>query len=428
MLSDRLHSGLLQQTACAGPLSAAILLGFLSMAHVALGASWHVEKDGSGEFTIIQDAVNAAAPGDTILIGPGRFEERPYYEEPDYIGRITALIDKSGLTMIGTGSGADGTVIGSTLPDYIQNDRQSIGLFMVEGVSDLSVLNLRIENVNLGFVVMGDRAGVWDCVFSEFGDGGLALISDVSGLTVERSTFELGREDSVNALGARVGATCDDMVVRGCSFAGTAGSGIVTWEGSRVLIQDCTFQGYHAALGLRRLSDSVVERCTITVASGHVGIDVREVPDLKVEDCVIDSSSGDLAVRVSGSVVEFDSCLIRGGQVAAVWPAAGGDYLFRNCRIERQPGTWFVESYLREDITDRIDMRYNWWGETDSTTIANGILDARTADPQECIDNPTLYYCPRDTVQFWPVLDEPPFVTTEPKSVGGMKGRFRVNR
>ena len=33
--------------------------------------TWVVELDGSGDFTVIQDAVDAAADGDTIFIGPG---------------------------------------------------------------------------------------------------------------------------------------------------------------------------------------------------------------------------------------------------------------------------------------------------------------------------------------------------------------------
>jgi len=47
------------------------------------GRTWHVEKDGSGDFTVIQDAVDAAASGDTILIGPGRYEE---YAEQELAG------------------------------------------------------------------------------------------------------------------------------------------------------------------------------------------------------------------------------------------------------------------------------------------------------------------------------------------------------
>ena len=40
--------------------------------------AWRVEKDGSGDSVAIQDAVDASASGDTILIGAGRFTEIVY--------------------------------------------------------------------------------------------------------------------------------------------------------------------------------------------------------------------------------------------------------------------------------------------------------------------------------------------------------------
>ena len=44
----------------------AIGLLVLAVASSAHGRTWHVEKDGSGDFTVIQDAVDAAADGDVI--------------------------------------------------------------------------------------------------------------------------------------------------------------------------------------------------------------------------------------------------------------------------------------------------------------------------------------------------------------------------
>ena len=51
----------------------AVLLG---LALPVAARTWRVEKDGSGDFTVIQDAVDAAAAGDTIRIGPGRSRVR----------------------------------------------------------------------------------------------------------------------------------------------------------------------------------------------------------------------------------------------------------------------------------------------------------------------------------------------------------------
>jgi hypothetical protein len=36
-----------------------------------VASTWYLEADGSGDFSTIQEAVDAAFPGDTIELGPG---------------------------------------------------------------------------------------------------------------------------------------------------------------------------------------------------------------------------------------------------------------------------------------------------------------------------------------------------------------------
>jgi len=82
----------------------------LLVACFAQARTWFVEKDGSGDFTVIQDAVDAAAPGDTIRIGSGRFTEYQYvYDQDTYV-----LVETDSLTF--WGSGVDSTIIGPESP------------------------------------------------------------------------------------------------------------------------------------------------------------------------------------------------------------------------------------------------------------------------------------------------------------------------
>ncbi len=68
-----------------GKLRLVLLVVFvaLGVAQASEARTWHVEKDGTGDFSVIYEAEDAAAAGDTILIGPGRFEE--YRRESDYL-------------------------------------------------------------------------------------------------------------------------------------------------------------------------------------------------------------------------------------------------------------------------------------------------------------------------------------------------------
>lgn len=52
-----------------------ILTTSFTLISAALSDVLHVEKDGSGDYTVIQDALDSAAPGDSILVGPGRYAD-----------------------------------------------------------------------------------------------------------------------------------------------------------------------------------------------------------------------------------------------------------------------------------------------------------------------------------------------------------------
>ncbi|HOL88506.1 MAG TPA: hypothetical protein PK965_04700, partial [Anaerohalosphaeraceae bacterium] len=55
----------------------AVMTAMLSAA--ALGATWTVAPDGTGDFTSIQEAIDASWDGDTILVYPGEYREDIYF-------------------------------------------------------------------------------------------------------------------------------------------------------------------------------------------------------------------------------------------------------------------------------------------------------------------------------------------------------------
>jgi hypothetical protein len=85
-------------------------LGVLLLPSLSLAATWRVERDGSADFSMIQPAIDAAAAGDTILIGPGRFPEFEDVTCPGWTYPVGVWVNKDDLTIIGAGS--EQTIIG----------------------------------------------------------------------------------------------------------------------------------------------------------------------------------------------------------------------------------------------------------------------------------------------------------------------------
>ena len=81
------------------------LLLAVGTAPPVLAATWTVQRDGSGDFSVIQDAIDAADPGDTILIGPGRYDT--FHAQTSTVDNFPfaaiCWVAKADLTIVGAG-------------------------------------------------------------------------------------------------------------------------------------------------------------------------------------------------------------------------------------------------------------------------------------------------------------------------------------
>jgi Right handed beta helix region len=85
-----------------------LVLSLLCAAYSPAAArTWRVETDGSGDTTLVQGGIGLASPGDTVLVGPGT-----YNENIDFLGKNIVVRTESGplVTTLDGSSGNDSVV------------------------------------------------------------------------------------------------------------------------------------------------------------------------------------------------------------------------------------------------------------------------------------------------------------------------------
>lgn len=113
------------------------------LSSAAGAATWYVEKDGSGDFTTIQPAIDAAAAGDTILVGPGQYTETTDFQVDCCLNAPTHMgIHQRDLTI--RGIDRDAVIIG---PDVATTD---MGIVMRPDVGTARIEDLTIQNLTEG--------------------------------------------------------------------------------------------------------------------------------------------------------------------------------------------------------------------------------------------------------------------------------------
>ena len=365
--------------------------------------TWFVEKDGTGDYAIIQDALDAAASGDTIRIGPGRFEDfYPYtYPGGDYL--IIANVEVGSLTIIGSGSGS--TILGPTTYPEPYPDPHTIGVDYIRQDEDelLRIENVAFENLRTCvYVENSGRLSISSCTF----EGGDRAICTYSSGVVSSCEFR----DIVR--GVISFSPADSVVVEGSSFLNTREKGVLFQATGTGVVANCTFRAGDSRGGgvLFDRSGGAVYGCTIEGMDHAIYMLYPYMPEITDNEirsywhCINSNSEAFIA---EGNLFSSEA-----GPVIRFFPNGLPHYI-RNNHILRGtnyaveiPGCLSAEPAV-------IDMSGNWWGTTERDSIAAWIYDGNDQQfpPLECY------------VDFEPFLDAP--VPSKKKSFGGLKAMYR---
>ena len=181
----------------------------LALATSVSSATWVVDASGGGDFTIIQDGVDAAAPGDTVLVMPGFYHEK------------VRIFDKHGLSLLGGGP-VESVIISA--------DSMAVDVRGTDPPARIEGLTLTGSTWFGALFTMQARVEVVGCVFRDnIGPGGC---------------LEVG--GAINAM------IQSDLVIEDCIIENNSGweapGGVIIWQ-SRADIRRNIFRGNTACYG-----------------------------------------------------------------------------------------------------------------------------------------------------------------------------------
>ena len=396
---------------CFRILSVAFLFMSCAVSTDIHAATWRVAKDGSGDFTVIQDAVDAAADGDTIEIGPGRYADFTW-EIPG--GWSIARVEDKSLTFIGSGTAE--TYLGpEAFGDVDDNDVYCI-LVLGEGLIT-RIRDITCENVVYwGVRIEGEgRVEIDDCEFRNSSGGVFGVLRD--GGWIRNCRFIDNNTDywyeSVILYTPSVGVAIENCLFQNCYIGFCA-----YWSGCEdITVRDCTFVGGTKGAGFTDGASGAIIDCEFSGLERY-GIVGNSPGTVRIEGNVIDQtgmpnshclsaywSPGNYILR--NNIFSSDAVILN-----IIRPNIGWD-CEQNHFLRTGPQAWYVwpatsSPYVWDPV--HMDFSNNWWGTDDPDEVSAWIFDGN--------DDPQYHYF----IDFLPMADGS--VPVQARSWSEVKGMF----
>lgn len=378
-------------------------LGAMLLATELAAATITVERDGTGDFMVLQEALNAASDGDTIRLGTGDFTEMPWTRLPDWTWdiRSCARIQVDDVTIIGVGPGL--TRIGPTAFSANFSLFSPVAI-LYQGQGGLRLQDLAVRNCYIGVQLKGTLE-MNNCLID---DHAIGVWWDIvaSGGGIRDTTFR--GASSLTPIGLRIwenhGGGSGIMIER-CELVGVSASANV----AEIMFIDCSFRESRLCYQSSSIGNSIFHRCSLDAIWYALSIQGGRC---EIHDS--DISGGKVALDLGGNVAN-------GRFVVQNSRLQGGDIAVLNARYRPGPcvitgsdlikGAGPVVQCSQSYTTVTHDLRNNYWGTTSEADIQSWIIDHN--------DDPNI----PATVLYLPFVGMP--VPTESTSWGDLKASFR---
>lgn len=366
---------------------------------VTYAATLTVSKDGAGQYSEIQDAVNAAESGDTILIGAGRYDEYRTYNLYGDVYNIVVNVDAKDILIVGSG---ENTIIGpDSAPPNMPEDRNYRAIRCANSSPQCRLSNLRVENSYIGILATRTSVSIDGVTLYHCWDG--LVVSSSTSVAVTNSVIS-------NCLDIGIFSGSSSATIMDCIFNDNSWATSIDWYSYDVMIGRCTFtDNANIAVQYSTYSTGTISDCNIH--GSNAGIIVAISAQLELYDTTVIPEQyrslyiyNDSQILGHGNVikgnVEYPAISILGASITMseshIISGGGG--------AVRLYGTDYGPEYV-------LNLRNNYWGTSNAEEIAAVIWDAA--------DNPEI----GRYIEFVPYHDQA--VSNDAMSFGEIKAMFR---
>ncbi|HEX8500910.1 MAG TPA: right-handed parallel beta-helix repeat-containing protein [Pyrinomonadaceae bacterium] len=290
---------------------------------------------GDGDYTSINEALRAVAPGGRVLVRPGTYEEGIVLDK-----RVNVVGDGPRAEIIVRGVGASclkssaeaARVAGLTL----RGEPGGAGAFFAVDVlrGELVLEDCDISSDTISCVgVHGPEAAphIKKCRIHDGADSGLYFFDGASG-TVEDCEVSGSANVGVAITG---GARA---VVRRSRVYGGAHAGVVVWQGAEGLLEECEVYGNRLAnLGASEGAKLTARACRVHEGENS-GVFVHLEGEAVLEDCELYGHREAEAVVTTRGRLFLDGCRVRDGHDSGVLVREGGQALLQSCVVSGNAG------------------------------------------------------------------------------------------
>jgi hypothetical protein len=331
--------------------------------------TWHVAQDGTGDFAVIQDAVDAASDGDVIHIHSGRYTEfidnyDVWHDGTTMFSRVHVAVNKDNITLQGDGAGA--TIIGPDEPTSVSGFYYGIIVTYYDAYS-LTIKDLSLEYMEDGILGASRELTVENCRFFNIPHQGMD-INTSEGTRVNNCRF-VSDYTYAGMAGVYSYSGAGLVDVSNSQFSGLSGVGFAGDGGS---IDSCVFSNGITAINIQQGAVGTINNCEISEYQNY-GLVVLSGSHMDFSNCTI--TGGGCAIWVGGlnASAVGDNCVFTGQTWANVNVGLGSLVLHDTDILNG--GGWSVLCEGGSVDPYVIDLSNNYWGTDSADQIAAWIWD-----------------------------------------------------